>query len=1428
MRRQGNHPTRPTRQFVALIAVLLLAAAFASFLFLNSTTSTTSIAQSIDTTEYKAVGAVIKQICAIKKSDGSIWCWGDTDFQGGAMPTDSGYASLHMGNRWNCALKTDGTAKCFGNIANNGPNNVGRNNDTGKYHDIHLGEWYHACWIKRDDTANSAEDGKVQCEAYSSWADQYTMVVVPPAVENYSFQSVVASLWDTCGLVVDSDRSTAGNQDEGAVKCWGYNQIVPPPNTTFKSLDLGDLHMCGVVKDDDTSNNTPNDDEDSVKCWGDRFDGKLDPPAGMAFKSVGAGEHHTCGIVIDSDTSNQTADEDTDTVRCWGNSIDGKIGAPEGTFKELAVGGRLSCAIAIDADPSQTGTQSPGTVACWGDLSDINRDNNDYQCLYDVPSNYRCYKTPVPTPILPEATPTVTPVRDKVEAVSAGQYTTCILTGGGNVRCTGRSAGGEGEPPANVRVDTISVGRAHACGLSRYGEYGKRPEDIPADVHWRPADTNVVCWGDNHYGQSNPSEGAFKVVAAGSASSCGIKTDGSIKCWGVDRPPNWGLIDSAPTGTNFVDIKIGYDAWKEHACARVDNGSITCWGPNNTAAVKTPVPENHSFQSLSNSLGKSSICAIVEDSDTSNQTADEDKDEVKCWGNGHTSSDPEINSIKDFPTDITFKEIATTGNATCAILKQDYQKLRNKDTEGTSVYDRKTGTPYCRGVPDNFSSGQIKVSGSNKYYEYFQEASKTYHGISAGTAHTCAVRSDGLAECAGAFGGFGQDVAPAVVGIPPATVQDSYTWSGLTYSGASAFKDGRFSATDKSYYVDIPAGAIKNATVIGVRMTQGANDVEFSNVDGYQFVRKVHSVAGKIAPSGTTDVTSAVLDTRRIDGVDTRRIYDVCLPKPSNLAGRWRDWRLYKVENNQPVPSTWWQGFTVIDGAVCGEVDEIPVSAVLAHKAIPNDLVREAKVGTTALADDVYVRIDGEALPSGGSRLVVRKVDPSRPLDSLGNLYRVGDLYVEINLLNLNDEDIGATLNPPAEICIAAPYGFDKEIYHLGDNATKWNKLPPLDTSLLTGVYVKYGTGDYACGVSDTLSTFVATALKGAPTPTPTPIAVPVIFRIAPTINSVTLLTGEKVRLGVDVYGMQNIRDNRLADKHKITFEWSSSPPAGSFAEANREADADSKVDDREVIYTVPQEPGTYTLKAFVDRMVCGDDDGLDDGCFAEIQITVRRPFAVVSPTTTPSNPDGEIPSIITDSDGNLYKVFTPEEGGNFDGNDATVSADPGAVPNGEIIGLRTDADGTASNVGQVLDRVTLDGNYYTVSAVDAAGQPLSGYLLDDPIEVCIPVPPRLKSNISDVAMVSVRDDGTFAVLSSRLRLGDAGVTMCAALSTLSARVAAAHTGSPSALPSPTPLPTPIDPDTGGTTMPTSAIILLMMLGAALGLMSVMLMARRR
>ena len=49
----------------------------------------------------------------------------------------------------------------------------------------------------------------------------------------------------------------------------------------------------------------------------------------------------------------------------------------------------------------------------------------------------------------------------------------------------------------------------------------------------------------------------------------------------------------------------------------------------------------------------------------------------------------------------------------------------------------------------------------------------------------------------------------------------------------------------------------------------------------------------------------------------------------------------------------------------------------------------------------------------------------------------------------------------------------------------------------------------------------------------------------------------------------------------------------------------------------------------------------------------------------------GEIPEVLVDPDGRQHTVFTPEQGGTFDGDSVALSAVPGIVPNGELIGLR-------------------------------------------------------------------------------------------------------------------------------------------------------------
>ena len=323
------------------------------------------------------------------------------------------------------------------------------------------------------------------------------------------------------------------------------------------------------------------------------------------------------------------------------------------------------------------------------------------------------------------------------------------------------------------------------------------------------------------------------------------------------------------------------------------------------------------------------------------------------------------------------------------------------------------------------------------------------------------------------------------------------------------------------------------------------------------------------------------------------------------------------------------------------------------------------------------------------------------------------------------------------------------------------------------------------------------------------------ISKIEPAIRGVTVSGGDVVALTVNIYGVQGDIDNTLSG----TISWAVD---GTSIEGSG----------RELVYTAPSSPATYMVKATLAEGDCRPKDEADraDACSAEFEVKVRRPAAAQPADEAPVNPPGEIPSIIADSDGNQYEVFTPVEGGTFTGESVTVSAEPGAVPNGEIIGVRAEAGDAASNAGQTHHRVTLDGRYYKVAATDASGEPVNAYRLDDPVTVCIPLPARLAANISDVTIVSMRDDGTFAILASQVKLTASGTTLCGQLSELSATVAAAHLGSPAALPTPTPEPTPETPDTGGTAPTSSSLVLwTLLLGIALlTLSSTLVITRRR
>jgi hypothetical protein len=71
----------------------------------------------------------------------------------------------------------------------------------------------------------------------------------------------------------------------------------------------------------------------------------------------------------------------------------------------------------------------------------------------------------------------------------------------------------------------VSVGGNHACGLKSNG--------------------TIACWGDNSSGQLNAPSGAFNQISTEGFHTCGLKSDGTLICWGDNT---LGQLTNIPTG----------------------------------------------------------------------------------------------------------------------------------------------------------------------------------------------------------------------------------------------------------------------------------------------------------------------------------------------------------------------------------------------------------------------------------------------------------------------------------------------------------------------------------------------------------------------------------------------------------------------------------------------------------------------------------------------------------------------------------------------------------------------------------------------------------------------------------------------------------------------------------------------------------------
>lgn len=298
-------------------------------------------------------------------------------------------------------------------------------------------------------------------------------------------------------------------------------------------------------------------------------------------------------------------------------------------------------------------------------------------------------------------------------------------------------------------------------------------------------DGSVVCWGRNQYGQlgtgddSPPFEDIPQVINAPGATfvaltanhdhACALADDGAVWCWGRNThgqsSPDLGTAFEMVAPTNDVTDPaiVRIEASQLSACGLDAAGSLTCWGDNNHGQLASegdePGPHTSGPHTASPVLGLAGGTQHM-----CLYTADT----VMCWGRNNYgqngSGDPGASLSTPTPVDMDIGDgvvsLAAGRFHTCAAVDGGAQVLC-------------WGRNDC-GQVDDTTEGECAqgVGGPNAYEPTPVAIPGTVVQLAARYDGTCALTDTGDAYCWGARQGYwlGTVVENGQVLQPPASI----------------------------------------------------------------------------------------------------------------------------------------------------------------------------------------------------------------------------------------------------------------------------------------------------------------------------------------------------------------------------------------------------------------------------------------------------------------------------------------------------------------------------------------------------------------------------------------------------------------------------------------------------------------------------------